>query len=289
MEEVSDEIPEIIRTDDRRGLSARAVIFIVILVLASAGLGVGASLAARSEREAIAIQSTIAAVQKTNGAPTPAIAAERIVLPTNTPAPPTATPSSRPKPEAIVELVPTKETIEEETPSARGSETPVRTATRTRAGSATQEPSPTSTETPQPAVGGAHGVTGRLEMCNPGKTSYAADIEAICFIQEITNTTSAAVSYGWLGVYWENLDSGVVGDYMNWQGNLSIGANCKGPLNICGGAIRDVGFRLSEPGTYLLILNMCFSSLEECVGSGGDWETLTSGINITVTNWTPSP
>ena len=267
------------------------MIFIVILVLASAGLSVGASLATRSEREAIAIQGTIAAVERANGAPTPAIAAERIVLPTSTPAPSPATPSSTPKPETIVELVPTKETIEEETLSTGGSGTLVRTATRTRVGSATQElsPTPTATETPQPAVDGAHGVTGRLEMCNPGKTSYAADIEAICFIQEITNTTSAAVSYGWLGVYWENLDSGAVGDYMNWQGNLSIGANCKGPLNICGGAIRDVGFRLSEPGTYLLILNMCFSSLEDCVGSGGDWETLTSGVNITVTNWTPSP
>ena len=188
-----------------------------------------------------------------------------------------------------MELAPTKETIEDETLSAADNGTPVHTATRTRSGNATEGPSPTATETPQPAVGGAHGVTGRLTMCNPGKISYAANIEAICFIQEITNTTSTAISYGWLGVYWENLDSGAVGDYMNWQGDLSIGANCKGPLNICGGAIRDVGFRLSEPGTYLLILNMCFSVLDDCVGSGGDWETLTAGVNITVINWTPSP
>ena len=289
MEEASDEIPEIIRVEDRRGFSARAVIFIVILVLASAGLSVGASLAARSEREALAIQSTLAAVDERNGAPTPVIAEERIVLPTNTPAPPTRTPLFPTTTETIVELAPTEEVINDDTPSDADNGTPERTATRTHSASGTDEASPTATETPQPAVGGAHGVTGRLTLCNPGKSSYAANVEAICFIQEITNTTSAAVSYGWLGIYWENLDSGAVGDYMNWQGDLSVGGNCKGPLNTCGGAIRDVGFKLPAPGAYVLKLNMCFSALDDCVGTGGDWETLTPDVNITVINWTPSP
>lgn len=252
--------------------------------LLAVGLGsaIVAGRALRAGRESAAIASTLTALEAASSRPTPVVLVEHIIQPTQTPQPPTATDEPTPTEAVVIMVTPTP---------AETTATASPTQTNTRAAAVATEPATAvpPTETPVPAVSGPHGVTGAFAMCDPGKPSYAAEIEAICFIEEITNTTGVTVPYGWLGVHWINLDTRAEGDHTSWQGDLHLAPNCAGPSGTCGGAWRDSGLKLTAPGTYQLNMAMCFSSLDSCTAGAGEWETFQPGATISVISWTPSP
>lgn len=138
---------------------------------------------------------------------------------------------------------------------------------------------PTATSVP---VTSGRGITGELTLCNPEKPSFAAKIERICFRELIINTTSQPVSYGILGVQATNLSGGPSQFQTSWRGDLSIPANGVGPT---GNGWED-GIYIQEAGTYRLTLAICYSNIDTCL-TGGDWQTLTSGVNVTVVIWNP--
>lgn len=158
-------------------------------------------------------------------------------------------------------------------------------------------PPPPASATPRPAAGGgggggggavagSHGITGNLRLCNPNKTTYAAN-ERICFVESIRNTTSAPVSYGILGVQASSL-SGSGGQFQtSWSADLAPGGvlwidpGCEGPTDRCNGPWED-GMRIATPGSYRLVLSVCFSPFGTCLGTGGDWETLSQPIVVSV-------
>lgn len=134
-----------------------------------------------------------------------------------------------------------------------------------------------------PATGGARGITGSLQMCG-GKTTFAAGTERICFIETIRNTTNATVQYGIIGVLATNTATGATQFQSSWSaftGPLAIDPGCTGPTDRCGGPWED-GMYIATPGTYRLTLNICFTPSIEGCASGGDWVTLTPGIEIVV-------
>jgi uncharacterized protein YraI len=133
------------------------------------------------------------------------------------------------------------------------------------------------------ATGGARGITGSLQMCG-GKTTFAAGTERICFIETIRNTTNATVQYGIIGVLATNTATGATQFQSSWSaftGPLAIDPGCTGPTDRCGGPWED-GMYIATPGTYRLTLNICFTPSIEGCASGGDWVTLTPGIEIVV-------
>jgi hypothetical protein len=138
--------------------------------------------------------------------------------------------------------------------------------------------------TPTPApVNTSHGLTGQLTLCNPEKPSFAATIERICFRETLFNTTGAPVQYGILGVQATNLSGGPNQFQTSWRGdNLFVPAGGQGPA---GGNWED-GIYITQPGTYRLQLAVCFSSVDGCLAGTG-WETITSGVNVTVVFWQP--
>lgn len=141
-------------------------------------------------------------------------------------------------------------------------------------------PAPTPTSVP---VNSSHGLTGQLTLCNPEKPSFAATIERICFHETLFNTTSAAVQYGILGVQATNLSGGPNQFQTSWRGdNLFVPPGGQGPA---GGNWED-GIYITQPGTYRLQLAICFSSVDGCLAGTG-WETITSGVNVTVVFWQP--
>lgn len=144
-------------------------------------------------------------------------------------------------------------------------------------------PSARATTAPPVTGGGARGITGSLQMCG-GKTTFAAGVERICFIETIRNTTTATVQYGIIGVLATNTATGATQFQSSWSaftGPLAIDPGCTGPTDRCNGPWED-GMFIATPGSYRLTLNICFTpSLEGCA-SGGDWVTLTPGIDIVV-------
>lgn len=135
-------------------------------------------------------------------------------------------------------------------------------------------------------IAGSHGVTGRLTLCNSGKTTYAVN-ERICFIESIRNTTAAPVSYGILGVQASNI-GGSGGQFQtSWSADLAPGGvlwidpGCEGPTDRCNGPWED-GMRLPAAGTYRLVLSVCFSPFGQCLGTSGDWETLSQPIVVSI-------
>jgi hypothetical protein len=147
-------------------------------------------------------------------------------------------------------------------------------------------PRPVATPTARvapPSTGGARGLTGTLQMCG-GKTTFAAGTERICFIETIRNTTNATVQYGIIGVLATNTATGATQFQSSWSaftGPLAIDPGCTGPTDKCGGPWED-GMRIATPGNYRLTLNICFTPTIEGCSSGGDWVTLTPGIDIVV-------
>jgi hypothetical protein len=129
-------------------------------------------------------------------------------------------------------------------------------------------------------------MTGTLSLCNP-KSSYAAKSETfegerICVNELITNTTGETITYGVLGVQASNTSGGASAFQSSWRGDLSVPPGGNGPT---GSGWQD-GLYLPQ-GSYVLSLSICYSSVDECVGGGGQWETLTPGIPIQVVPWTP--
>jgi hypothetical protein len=266
-------IPEIQR--EPRSLPWLGIGVILILALAGSCLLIFAVVYGQGESENRAINGTVSSVlaftptrEATRAATSTAVATVTLVPPTDTPVPVT------------------------ETATAGPTATAVFTLTHTRPAQATQPvfiPSDTPvppTSPPQPV--GAHGIVGELTLCNPEKPSFAANIERICFREKIVNTTGGPIPYGVLGVQITGLDGAPSSFHSSWQGSLSIGPGCTGPTDVCGGPWED-GTYLATPGSYRLSLSMCFSGINSCLGGTGEWATLTSGINVTVISWTPSP
>jgi hypothetical protein len=155
-------------------------------------------------------------------------------------------------------------------------------------------PPPAASATPRPPTGGgggggggggpvtgSHGVTGNLRLCNSGKTTYAVN-ERICFVEFIHNNASAPVSYGILGVAASN------GQFQtSWSADLApegwlwIDPGCDGPTDRCNGAWED-GIRIGTPGTFSLVLSVCFSPFGECQSANAAWENLSQPITIRV-------
>ena len=203
----------------------------------------------------------------------------------------TPSPTNTERPTATATITETEPPTD--TPAPEESETPTvtRTATR-RPTSSTPLPTapPPATATPTVASvvsgGGGHGVTGQLSLCNP-KPSYAAksDVfegERICVNELITNTGGETLTYGVLGVRAQNLTGGPSYFQSSWRGDLAVPAGGNGPT---GSGWQD-GLYLTE-GSYSLSLSICYSSVDDCVGTGGNWETLTPGITVQVVPWTP--
>lgn len=249
----------------------------VILILALAGscLLIFAVVYGQGEGENRAINGTVASVLAFTHTPTETRAASSTSVATLTPVPPTDTP------------VPATEAA-----TAGPTATATFTVTSTRPAQATQPVViPSATPVPPtnpPAPSGANGIVGELTLCNPEKPSFAASIERICFREKIVNTTGAPIPYGVLGVEITGLNGAPSSFHSSWQGSLSIGPGCTGPTDVCGGPWED-GTYLATPGSYRLTLSMCFSEINSCLGGTGNWATLTSGINVTVISWTPSP
>lgn len=147
---------------------------------------------------------------------------------------------------------------------------PVVTAPPTPVATATPVP-----PTPVPAPVSNHGLVGELSLCT-NKDRYYAQVERVCVRELIRNTTSSTITYGILGVSAQNVSGGAGQFQTSWSGDLSICGGCTGPA---GGGWED-GLYLNAPGTYVLRLSVCFSTVDVCAGSSGDWETLTTGITV---------
>jgi hypothetical protein len=156
-------------------------------------------------------------------------------------------------------------------------------------------PPPAFTATPRPGnngnpastiVTGAHGISGQLTLCT-AKFVYAVG-ESICYVQWIKNTTDHVVGYGILGVLPVGLGNTSAPFHTNWDGAgiadglLKIDAGCPGPRENCLGEFKDVGLRISTPGSYRLLQSMCFAEFKVCQTGGGVWETISGGLDITV-------
>lgn len=264
-------IPEFKREPDG-GLPWLGILVIFLLLVAGAGLITFAFVYGQGETEDRAINGTITAIAAYTSTPAPTRAATSTPVPTVT-RPPTETPT-----------VPPTETP---TTGPTFTLTFAPTATNTRPAQPIIVPTATPappTATPIPVS--KHGITGELLLCNPEKPSFAANIERICFREKIVNTTGQPISYGVLGVQIADTATGSSRFHSSWQGALSIGPGCTGPTDSCGGPWED-GIYIATPGTYRLTLSVCFSEINTCLGGSGDWETLTSGVNVTVVNWTP--
>jgi hypothetical protein len=148
---------------------------------------------------------------------------------------------------------------------------------------ASATPRPSSNPAPGP-VAGAHGVTGQLTMCG-GKLAYAVN-ERVCFVETIRNTTGEPISYGVLGVIAINTATGATQFQTSWDGSgapggwLWIDPGCTGPTDRCNGAWED-GMRLGAAGNWRLSMQVCFSDFGTCL-NGGDWETLSAPITVSV-------
>jgi uncharacterized protein (DUF433 family) len=129
---------------------------------------------------------------------------------------------------------------------------------------------------PEPAGGSVRGVKGELTLCRPDKLEYGVG-ERVCFRQVIRNQTAAPIKYSYLGLAIVNRADGAKRFHTSWSGDLTLPANGVGPTP---DGWED-GITLDTPGNYRVTLDMCFASPAE--GQQGiGWETLTSGIDITV-------
>ncbi|MEK7784123.1 MAG: hypothetical protein AAB658_01700 [Chloroflexota bacterium] len=267
------------------GLPWVGIIVIIILTLAGLALVGFALFAGQGESENRAINSTVAAVLAFTATPS------------NTLPPVTLASTSTPEPAIPIDTAvpPTVAPVATDTVAP-----PTLAPTNTRPAQPIAVPTDTPlppTNTPAPAFG-AHGISGSLQLCDPGKTTYAAKavtaiglIERVCIVETIQNHTSQTVTYGILGVFAQNTSGGSSQFQTSWRGDLKINGGCTGPSGDggCGGSHTDTGFFIDQPGSYVLTLRICYSNVDTCLGSSGDWETLTSGVEVTVISWTPSP
>ena len=277
-------IPEFKR--EGSGLPMLGLIVIFVLFIAGAGLLTFAFVYGQQDTENRAINGTVAAVLSFTSTPMNTRPPSSSPVPTTTSLP-TDPASQTPLPS--------------ETPTGTVPPTAIVTATSTRKPtqaivlpSATPAP---PTATPPPPIG-ARGITGSLQLCDPSKTSYAANaftsigqIERVCILETIKNNKGEPVTYSILGVLAQNTSGGPSQFQTSWRGDLKINGGCTGPSGDggCGGAHTDTGFFIDAVGTYNLSLRICYSTVDVCVGNAGDWETLGSSIPIQIISWTPSP
>lgn len=272
---------EIATTENfRRPLPTAAIVALAVFALAGCASLVAAALNLRADRGAAVPERPTLAATHRPVTPVPTFIPSETPLPTETPTL-NATPTESPSPTST-------------SPPASATPTRAPTKVRIQAGASsaptsvprTATPVPTQTAAPPATGGGSHGVTGRLSLCTP-KSSYAAKSDAfegerICVYESITNTTDQAITYGVLGVRAGNISGDEGAFQTSWRGDLSVPAHGNGPT---GGGWQD-GLYLAA-GAYSLTLSICYSNVDTCLGSGGEWETLTPGIAINVVPWTP--
>jgi|GEM_PF-1476807 len=261
-----EELPEFKR-ESAGGFPWVGLVVIALLILVGLGLVGLAVYAGQRETESRAIESTVSVVLSFTSTST------QTRVPTDTP---------------TVTLTPTVTDTPTITQTPTTTPTPTRTPTATKTKKSTARPvQATDTPVPPPPTATSapvskHGITGQLTLCNPEKPSFAATIENICFRELVINHTSAPIYYGALGVTATNLATGERIWHPSWN-DVSVPANGVGPT---GGGWED-NMKIDTPGTYRLTLDICYSHVSICPSSGADWETLTSGVNVTVVNWTP--
>jgi hypothetical protein len=270
-------IPEIKREPD--GLPWLGIGVIGLLLIMGIGLLVFALVYGQGESENRSINGTVIASLSQVPTQAPTRATTSTPVPTLTTVPPSDT------------AAPTNTTVvETATPEITSTPAVAPTNTRppvTNAPVVVQPTSvpPTNTAVPPPAS--AKGIVGTLTLCNPEKSSFATNIERICFYEKIVNTTSNPVYYGKLGVSIVNVDTGAATFHNSWT-DVTIGPGCTGPSGTCGGPWED-GTYLPNPGNYRLSLSICYSNVDSCVGGTGEWETFPSNITVSAVNWTPTP
>lgn len=238
----------------------------------------------------LAVYNSIARTQQeaAQASQTPTAGVSPSPFPTRTPLPTLAPPTRTllPPNPTDTEAADQTETVEP-TASRTATLAPTRTRTTAPRSGPTSPPPPTRTPVPPTATStpapppSAHGITGQLTMCPKpvapdGFRHYYAQTERVCFVELITNISSQTVTYGILGVQSEAISEGQTIFQTSWRGDLSICPGCQGPAN---GPWED-GLFLPSPGTYVLRLSICYSSVESCQGGTGEWETLTGGITI---------
>jgi hypothetical protein len=146
-------------------------------------------------------------------------------------------------------------------------------------------PVPAAPPPPAPAKS-KYGLTGELALA-ANKPSYAASIENISIRETLRNPTKQMVRYGVLGIKVTRLSGeGEDAFLTSWSGDLGIGPGCTGPTDLCGGP-WDVNIQIPKPGWYRLTLDICYSPKEAALSGKGEWETLTSGVDVCIVNWHP--
>jgi len=178
--------------------------------------------------------------------------------PTETPLPP---PPAAEQPTATPELLPT------DTPS------PEPVATNTPEPPPPTEPPPpppppTDTPPPPPPAGpvvGANGVIGKIEF-RDGRNTYAAGEKVFVRIEASTESGSGQIAFGILGL------TTSTGAFQTSWSNGTI----NGTFN------HEDGVAFNAPGNHKLWLSICFSSLEVCQGTDGNWERFEPGLDVIV-------
>lgn len=227
------------------------IISAVVLLIGLILLGTAIVFLMNSDKPSAEITST-PPISGTNriSIPTATPAPTNTTTPTNTPIPPTETP-----------------TMVEETTTP----TPTVTVVATRSAVTTAP----RTNTPIPATSAPTAATNN-KLSNVQfavENSTAAANSAIWFTFSVTNASAT-----------QSLQLGKVGVVV-----LANGSNVHFHTSWTGWVL-DAGQQQSHrdsvtigtPGTYQLQLSICFSSVESCEGSSGDWQQMASPVTVTV-------
>jgi hypothetical protein len=151
------------------------------------------------------------------------------------------------------------------------SPTPTHTSTWT--------PTPTRTATASPTVPPPQTMQGNLRREEPGKPSYATNIEDIWHWFWIRNNNPGRVYYGVLGV-----------NVLYIEGGGCYGPNGYPCAGSAGAAEQRDKVIVAQPGTYTLSLHICQSSFSACTSQngGGQWSGPLSQVQFVAIDWTPS-
>ena len=127
---------------------------------------------------------------------------------------------------------------------------------------------PTDTPAPQAPAGpvvGANGVIGKIEF-RDGRNTYAVGERVFVRIEASTESGSGQITFGILG-----LETSTGTFQTSWS---------SGTIN--GTFTHEDGVAFNAPGTHKIRLSICFSSLEVCQGTDGNWERFEPGLDVIV-------
>jgi hypothetical protein len=115
-------------------------------------------------------------------------------------------------------------------------------------------------------VAGANGVIGTITF-REGRNTYGVGEKVFVKI-EATNTEAGVKPFGILGLTTSN------GGFQTSWSNSSLAANET--------FRHEDGLAFSAPGNYKMWLSICFSTIDVCQGSEGNWERFEPGLDVIV-------